>query len=104
MINFIINNFNILAGDCSLLGAELTAILKNVFNWIMMAIPCLTVVLCSVDLSQAVISQDESSIKKAQSKCIKRIIIGAAIFFVPMLLNILLSYGGNIVGTCGIGG
>lgn len=104
MLDLIINNFVLLAGDCSLLGDELTSILKDVFSWIMISIPVLTVVLCTVDLSKAVIAQDDGAIKKAQSTCIKRILIGVAIFFVPMLLNIFLTYGGNIVGTCGIGG
>jgi len=104
MMNFIISNLSLLAGDCTLLGDELTGILKDIFSWIMIAIPVLTVVLCTVDLSKAVIAQDDGAIKKAQSTCIKRILIGVAIFFVPLLLNILLSYGGNIIGTCGIGG
>lgn len=103
MMDFIINNVNLLY-DCTLLGQELTDILVEVFNWIMIAIPALTIVLCTVDISQAVIAQDDKAIKNAQSKCIKRILIGVAIFFVPMLLNILLKYGGNIIGTCGIGG
>lgn len=104
MINFFMNNVNMLAYDCTLLGAELTAILKDVFMWVEISIPVVAIVLCTVDLTQAVIAQDEGAIKKAQNKCIKRIIVGIAIFFVPVLLDILLTYGGNIIGTCGIGG
>ena len=104
MMNFIISNLSLLASDCTLLGDELTGILKDIFSWIMIAIPVLTVVLCTVDLTKAVIAQDDGAIKKAQSTCIKRIMIGVALFFVPLLLNLFLSYGGSIVGTCGIGG
>lgn len=104
MIDFIINMSFILAVKCELLGAELTSLLKEIFTWIQYSIPVLTVVLCTVDISKAVISQEDSQMKKAQNTCIKRIIIGVAIFFVPTLLKILLDYGGNIVGTCGIGG
>lgn len=104
MMDFIMNSTMFLAVRCTLLGADLTNILNEVFTWIQYAIPALTVVLCTVDIAQAVISQNEENIKKAQSKAIKRIMIGVAIFFVPTLLKILLNYGGNIVGTCGIGG
>lgn len=104
MLNFVINNTIFLAVKCSLLGDSLTDLLNEIFTWIQYAIPALAVVLCTVDIAQAVISQDDNNIQKAQSKAIKRIIIGVAIFFIPMLLKIILNYGGNIIGTCGIGG
>lgn len=104
MIDFIMNNTMFLVVQCSLLGDELTDLLNEIFTWIQIAIPCLAVVLCTVDIVQAVISQSDENIKKAQSKTIKRVMIGVAIFFVPTLLKILLNYGGNLIGTCGIGG
>lgn len=107
MIDFIISNINILGilvEDCtSFIGEDFYAILKEVFTAIQIAVPCLVVVLCSVDMVQAVVSQDDKSMKNAQGKAIKRIIIGAAIFFVPLLLDILLDLSGLAIGTCSLG-
>ena len=108
MIDFFMNNMNVLiftkASECSLLGVKFTQVLDKVFTWVQIAVPCLTLVLCSVDMAQAVISQEDRSIKSAQSKCIKRLIIGVAIFFIPIIINLLLNMAGFMAGTCEIGG
>lgn len=106
MMNFIISNINILliTGDCSILGAEFQSILNEIFTWILIAVPCLVVVLCSVDIAKAVVSQDDKAMKNAQNSAIKRVIIGTVIFFVPLVLQILLDFAGIATGTCGIGG
>lgn len=106
MIDFLMNNLNVLliTGDCSILGAEFNSILKEIFMWVQIAVPILVVVLCMVDMAQAVISQDEKGMKTAQGKAIKRVIIGIAIFFVPVLLEIVLDLAGIATGVCGIGG
>lgn len=106
MINFFMNNINglLITGDCSVLGTDFTKILKEVFMWIQIATPCLVIILCTVDVVQAVIAQEEKSMKEAQRRIIKRVMIGVAIFFVPILLDILLDFAGLATGTCGIGG
>lgn len=106
MISMLLDSINILAAstDCSILGEDFTDILNEVFNWIQLIVPVLVIVLCSVDCANAVISQDEKAISGTTSKIIKRVTIGVAIFFVPMLLNILLKLAGIATGTCGIGG
>ena len=78
--------------------------MNEVFNWIQLIVPTLVIVLCSVDCANAVISQDEKAISGTTNKIIKRVVIGVAVFFVPMLLNILLKLAGIATGTCGIGG
>ena len=113
MIDFFMNNINILEvfekiyenQNCTtVLGVELQELLNDVFTWIQIAVPCIVFALCSVDMAQAVISQEEKSVKTAQSRCIKRLIIGFAIFFAPTLINILLLIAGAATGTCNIGG
>lgn len=106
MISMLLDSMNILVAstDCSILGKEFTEILNEVFNWIQLIVPTLVIVLCSVDCANAVISQDEKAISGTTNKIIKRVVIGVAIFFVPMLLNILLKLAGIATGTCGIGG
>lgn len=107
MLSSLLNSINILAffgGSCDVLGAEFTKILQEVFNWIQIGVPVLVIVLCSVDCATAVISQDEKAISGTTSKIIKRVVIGVAVFFVPMILNILLTLAGIATGTCKIGG
>ncbi len=89
--------------DCSILGDDLTEILQEVFTIIRIAVPVLVVVLVSVDMLSAVTSGDEKSVKEAQSRAIKRIIIGVVIFFIPTLVNFILKMAGYVSGTCGIG-
>lgn len=99
-----INMLGLIVGKCSMLGSELTEILNEIFTWIQIATPCLVLVLCTVDMAKAVISQDDKGIKEAQSHAIKRIIIGVAVFFVPIVINLLLDFASLATGTCQIGG
>ena len=108
MIDFIISNIMVMdiftnPDQCSILGSDFNKILQEIFTMIQLAIPVLVVVLCSVDFAKAVIAQDEKDMKKAQSDAIKRLMIGAAIFFVPTIINLVLKYAGFISGTCNIG-
>lgn len=106
MMKFIINNLNelLITGSCSVLGTEFKSILNEVFGWIQIATPCLVILLCSVDFASAVISQEEKNMQAALSKVVKRVMIGVAIFFVPIIVDILLDLAGIATGTCGIGG
>ena len=109
MLDFIINSLNFLAfslpstSDCSLLGEEFQNILNEVFEWLQIATPCLVILLCSVDLAQAVIAQDEKSMQASLPKVVKRVGIGVAIFFLPILLDFILKMAGIASGICKIG-
>lgn len=108
MINFLVNNFNILAlfkfsGDCkSYLGTGVVDILNEVFLWVKISVPAICIVLCTLDMAKATIAQDDKGMKVATSKVIKRLIIGVVIFFVPILLDTILVMVGLTSGTCGI--
>lgn len=106
MIDLFMSNFNslLITGECSILGTEFAKILKEVFMWIEIAVPCIVIALCSVDMVKAVASQDEKGMKQAQSNAVKRLIIGVAIFLVPIVLDVLLDIAGIASGTCHIGG
>ena len=54
-------------------------------------VPILVILLGALDLGKAVISNKEDEMKKAQSTFIKRVIIGIVIFFIPTILDILMS-------------
>lgn len=111
MIDFIMNNINILDGfsfpsssSCTeYLGVEFQGLLKDLFTWIQVITPCLVLVLCCTDILKAVIAQEEKDMKVALSRTVKRVMIGVAIFFLPMLLNFILYMAGIASGTCKIG-
>lgn len=93
----------LLDADCSILGDELNEILQEIFTAFRIAVPILVLVLIGIDLLSAVTSGDEKNFKQAQSKIVKRLIIGVVIFFIPSLVNLVLSWIGIANGTCGIG-
>ncbi len=107
MNNFLLKISNlyisVLDADCSILGEKLQKILNDAFLAIKICVPILCVVLISIDILSAVTSGDEKNMKDAQSKAVKRLIIGIVIFFIPTFINLLLKWIGYTTGTCGIG-
>lgn len=94
---------NILDADCSVLGTDLQELLDEAFLAIRICVPILCVILIAIDVLSAVTSGDEKNMKDAQSKAVKRLIIGVVIFFIPTFVNLLLEWAGFAFGTCGIG-
>ena len=107
MIDFIMNNVSMMWGvlpkECWILGQSFYNQLQYIFSAIQLGVPVLVFILCSVDMTRAVISQDEKGFKEAQNRSIKRIIIGVAIFFVPIFIDLLLGFAGMASGTCNLG-
>ena len=102
---FGLNNYiYLLDTDCvSILGPRLIELLDKVFLMIKIAVPIVVLVLVMVDLLSAVTSGDDKTMKSAQGRAIKRIIIGLIIFFIPTIVNLIFSFVGITNGTCGIG-
>ena len=89
--------------DCgSVLSPNQAAFLQNVFIFIRVITPVLVLVLIMKDFVQAVASQKEEDMKKAQTTAIKRIIVGVVIMFVPTIVNLLLDLMARNQTTCGI--
>ena len=107
MTSFIMNNiyslFSILPQECGLLGEGVQAILTQLYRLVEIATPIITILLITVDMVRAVIAQDDGEMEKAQSRSVKRLIIGLAIFLVPTILDALLKLGGLAAGICGVG-
>lgn len=72
---------------------EILHLLVNIFK---ILVPIILLVLGSLDLVQAVFSQDESGIKKAQGKFIKRLIIAVVIFLIPTILHVILLIANSV--------
>ena len=110
MINTILEGLNVLGiftniTNCpSVLGPDLTEVLKDIYKAIQIAVPILVILLCSVDILKAVTAQEEKDMSAAVARSVKRVIIGFAIFFVPILIDAILDLAGLASGTCHIGG
>lgn len=86
-----------------MLGKGVQDILSELYTVVEIATPILVVLLCTIDMAKAVIAQDDNEMKKSQSRSIKRLIIGLAIFLVPTVLDALLKLAGLAEGICKIG-
>lgn len=89
MLDFLFNNIFLL--KCDLFSAAEYKLISEVYHAFLLIVPAFVVVLCTVDIAKAVIAQDDSAIKKAQGNAIKRIIAGVILFFIPIILNLILS-------------
>lgn len=69
--------------------------LKAILSIIQWGVPILLIVMGSIDLGKAVLASDDKEIKGATSKLIKRAIAAVAIFFIPMLVNMLVGMVGD---------
>lgn len=72
-------------------------LLKSLLIIIQWGVPILLIIMGSIDLGKAVLASDDKEIKGATSKLMKRAIAAIAIFFIPMLVNMLI----NMVGRSG---
>jgi len=93
------------AGWCGGLG-PLKEDIELVWDMIKIIAPILVVVFGSIDYFQAVISSDEKQIKNATTKFSKRLMLAAAIFFIPYAIEVLFAISGVGEGiesaVCGI--
>lgn len=83
--------------DCAeALGDELIGYLQLIVNVVKVAVPILVIVFGMLDFAKAIFSSDEGEMKKAQSKFIRRLIIGVAFFLIPTFLGLLLDIAHKI--------
>lgn len=72
---------------------------NTVINILQIAVPIILIIMGSVDFVKAVSSQKEDDIKKAQGMFVKRLIMGALVFFIIVIVKLLISViGGNSDG------
>ena len=78
-------------------------LLQQILNYIKILGPILVVVLSSLDFAKVIIQSDDEAMAKAQKKLIYRLILAAALFFIPTLVMVLLDlFGITSDPTCGI--
>ena len=64
--------------------------INNVLGYVRIIVPILIILFGTLDLAKCVMAGREDEIRKAQSTFIRRLIAGVAVFFVPMLVNIIM--------------
>lgn len=101
MLDFFINSINLLATKCTLFSESEYEFIHNVYLFLLYATPAVVLALCTVDIANAVIAQDDNAVKKAMNKAIKRLIAGVIMFFIPVFLNLLI---GAVSGDIDLGG
>ena len=86
---------NITACDASIKGALIDEKIPNTVSTIItiikIVVPVLLVVFGMMDLVKGIISQKEDEIKKGQQIFIKRLIAGALVFFVFIIVQFIIS-------------
>lgn len=83
-------------------SAEVLDFIQDIFNIIKIIAPILVMVLSSLDFIKAIAMQDKDAHKKAFTNLIKRLILAASLFFLPIIINLLLDLVNNSWGTCEI--
>mgnify|MGYP001078767066 CR=1 FL=1 len=84
------------SAGCNIFGDRITDMLKQVIDLIQLAVPIIIVILTIIDFIGIVLSGEEKNFKAAWSKLIKRLMIGAAIIFLPMLLAFIIDMSGAL--------
>ncbi len=92
--------FNILA-QCGPFNEREFEFVSIAYKSILLIVPAIVIVLCTIDIASAVVAQDDNGIKTAQNKALKRIIAGAIVFFIPVLLNIFLGINYKVTNSKG---
>ena len=62
---------------------------NTVVNIMQIAVPIILIIMGSIDFVKAISSQKEDDIKKAQGMFIKRLIMGALVFFIFVIVKLL---------------
>lgn len=86
-----IDNGNLECND--LLGegsGSLREMIDTIMEYVRIIVPILIILLGTVDFAKAVIAGKEDNMKKAQKDFVIRIIAGVAVFFVPVLIDIIM--------------
>lgn len=78
----------------------LLGVVDSVIKIIRVAIPVALLLFGSIDLGKAVIASKDDEIKKAQATLLKRVIAGAAIFLLGVIINLALSLVPGVYKNC----
>ena len=81
------------SGSCSL-SKRVVGWLFKIIKWIRYIVPILLILLSVLDFMKAIASDSEDEMRKVGSKFVKRLIVAAIIFLLPLMLEFLLGIFG----------
>ena len=82
---------------CVILGPHVTPKVKWIIDLIQISIPIIIIIMTIVDFTGIVLSGEDKNFKAAGSKLVKRLVIGAAIILLPMLIAFIIDLSGVLV-------
>ena len=86
-------------GSIKQIPNKIVQLSHTIVDVLQIAVPVILVLFGMIDMVKAISSQNEDDIKKAQSILIKRLIMGALLYFLVVIVKLLLSaIGGNTDG------
>ena len=84
------------------IGEQVVAMVYNVLKWAKYIAPILVIILTILDFIKALAAQSDDDMKKAQGKFIKRLIVAALLFLLPLIINFALKTFGFYSSSCDI--
>lgn len=90
------------AGDKCNIGANLLSFVYNILKWAKYIAPVLVIILSILDFIKAIAAQNDDDMKKAQGKFVKRLIVSALLFLLPLIINFMLMTFGIYDSNCDI--
>ena len=69
---------------------SLAYLINQVLMYVRIIVPILIILLGSLDFARAAISSKEDEMKKAQKTFVRRLIAGVAVFFAPVIVNLIM--------------
>ena len=107
-LNSSLSNDAILIGDnkkvnnkCSI-SDDIVSMIYNVLKWAKYIVPVLVIILSILDFIKAIAAQNDDEMKKAQGKFVKRLIVAALLFLLPLIINFALKTFGFYNAGCDI--
>lgn len=85
--------------NCGGIGPVVNLIKVGVFPIVQIGIPILLIIMGTLDLGKAVVSNDDKEIKGATGKLVKRAIMALAVFFVSTIVTVVMGWLGKAGGT-----
>lgn len=90
---------NLTANCEAIFDPDAQALIKRIFGIICVIVPVLLIVLGCMDFGNAVLSSDQEALQKAVKKFTTRCIIAVAVFFLPLIVNLVFKMPGmNEIG------
>ena len=84
------------------IGESVLHMVYNVLKWAKYIAPILVIILSILDFIKAIAAQNDDDMKKAQGKFVKRLMVAALLFLLPLIINFMLKTFGLYSSECDI--